>query len=188
MSLRFQHNKNQIGKRPKLLKVHAPRNASDEKEFVRFVNDINDQFAQISERLGRVDAIEGDPDSAIVTNEILEERLDQLAQADAAASTSEADNETNNDGSTSQGSDFHEEFPEAAVNDAIPTDAPPKIEPIQGNVGTTTDPVKFALSDHTHEGFTRATAFATPLQAGRTSKKPFQDLAFRRLFLTMGAS
>lgn len=180
------------GKRPQLLKVHAPRNATDENEFVRFVNDINNQFAQISERLGRAETVTDRVESGeIIVEEALEERLTKLAADQAATSTSESDpgGTTNTEGGTSAGSDPHEEFPEAVLENAIPTSPPPKIEPDNGEVGTTTDPVLFALSDHTHEGFTRATAFATPLSAGIT-KRPVvtpEDLAFRRVFLLMGA-
>lgn len=190
MSLQSKRVKAQDGKRKQMLKVHSPRNPQNTEEFVRFVNDINSQFALISDRLNTVENPAIDI-SNLVTTENLEERLATMSAEQEALASSEATDATGLQPDTStSGSDNFTPFEEGAgaLEDAVPTAAPPKIRPDVGQVGTTTDPPVFALSDHTHEGFTRATHFASPLQAGITSKKPIQDLAFRRTFLTMGAS
>lgn len=188
MSLQSQRVKAQTGKRKQMLKVHSPRNPQNTEEFMRFVNDLNNQFAQISDRLNTVENPAVDV-ANLVTVEDLEERLANLSEEQQSLASSESSGATGTSDTATSGSDnFVPNGDEGAgaTEDAIPTVAPPKIEPDIGSVGTTTDPPVFALSDHTHEGFGRSTAFATPLAAGITGGQP--DLAFRRHFLLMGAS
>ncbi len=80
----------------------------------------------------------------------LAEALDDLQQ-DEPTSEGEEDGTGTTNRRTSRGRGKNEDDAEAALENAVPTVAPPKVV-TGGGLGSTTDPVQFALSDHTHEG------------------------------------
>ena len=135
-------------------KVHATRIPADPEEFARFVSNLNKELGAISDKIASQpeldhdfnpdDYVRGDDLERLVTA-IISDQLEQFS-SEAEANAPPADN------STSEGEgDGGGEEAQAALEDAIPTTAPPEVEDL-GQVGTTTDPPKFALSDHTHSG------------------------------------
>jgi len=135
-----------------------------------FVRELNARLRRVSELLDRTPRkleLKGDLDAGgfrltnlgtAVSNDDalplgqLEAELSDLENRLRADLTSEADDEgTSSDDSTSDGRGEDEDNDQAALENAISTVAPPNVAAASA-VGTTTDPVLFALSDHTHGG------------------------------------
>lgn len=82
----------------------------------------------------------------------LQGELDELERRLREDLTSEAeDGGDSTDDDTSDGRGDDDDNTTSQLEEAIPTAAPPDVA-TTGTVGTTTDPIKFALSDHTHGG------------------------------------
>lgn len=151
MATKVRQTEGTIQRRPK---VHAPRTPGDPGEFARFVSNLNKELGYFSDKLAQFPNLDRtfNPDDYVrgedlegLVQDIVTSQLEQFS-SEAEAGSPPADN------STSEGNpDGGGEEAQAALEDAIPTNAPPEIETL-GAVGTTTDPPKFALSDHTHSG------------------------------------
>lgn len=170
-------------------------------EINRWIGHLNRSFAQIAERLQHIPVGRGrltrdldaggfqftnvsDPtdDDNVVTlgsfDNLLRSGLDKLNLLQTAESEGGSGPGTGEGTSVDTTDDVT-----AALLNAIPSDAPPDVSS-PGSVGTTIDPVLFALSDHTHGG-ARTAIMSMPLQAGATAG--VQDLGYRRSMILMGA-
>lgn len=148
------------------LKVHAPREPGNKDQFSRFVSDLNAQLGLISERFGKT------PSTGSKGNFITQDDLDAaLSSLEFPSLTSEGEDGTAQGAgagnATSRGSDPSGEDSQAAVNNTIPTAAPPNVAAASA-LGTTTDPATFALSDHTHGGI-----LGSPVAGGVANQIPF---------------
>lgn len=153
------------------LKVHAPREPGDKDQFARFVSDLNAQLGLISERFGKTPHT-GNAGNFVTQNDL----VDAVRTISQPSLTSEGEDGTaagsGTGTGTSRGSDPGGEDSQAAVNNAVPTVAPPNVA-AASNVGTTTSPVIFSLSDHTHGGI-----LGSPVASGVSGEIPFYSSTF----------
>lgn len=134
--------------RPRAFKVHAPRVPADPEDFARFVDQLNASFGHVSDELGKIPRVDV---NQFVPRAQLDQLLDARLARAAGAETSEASGDTDTAlPRSSRRRKKIENAVNAALANAIPTAAPPAVSPIASAVGTTTNPVLFALSDHTH--------------------------------------
>lgn len=140
------------------LGVHAPRDINQPGAFERFTASLNGRLDQIAQSLHKVPPLlpeDFDPDDFVRTDEF-RDLLDKVDEEDLNLLSTEG--EEGGEGGvgvrrarSSRRRRIAQEEAESAIRNAVPTAAPPEVEDA-GNVGTTTDPVLFALSDHTHSG------------------------------------
>jgi hypothetical protein len=133
----------------------APKNPSDPREFAAFVAEVNRQLSLVSDEFVRLhSAATGALPANVVTTDTLDAALASLRDTTAQGTTSvgqaSGTGASPADNPTSLGSGPGTS-PEAAITNAQPTTAPPPVANAS-NIGTTTSPTLFALSDHTHSG------------------------------------
>lgn len=188
--------KSKASQKPTVLKINPPRTLTDPDDVSRFTNEVNRALALVSDRFNKLAAFTDLDVSDLVTRTDLEDILNEI---DAnQGDTSENDTRrrgSENEGESSIDTDDPDESAEAAIENAVPTVAPPAVDrgdPVV-NLGTTTDPVLFALSDHTHRGVTLPLAIvAVPrhhgfASGGGTAGGSADSTKYKRIFLLMGA-
>jgi len=148
-------------KRVSQYKVHAPRVPSDPADFSRFVADLNGQLNLISDAFAQLSPNQITPTDYVRKDELNDLIDDQNQEADQAI-TSEGEGEVEPKARGKKSSRKRARIEDAAaatIQNAIPTVAPPFVGSTS-QLGTTTDPTLFSLSDHTHGGVATSAAGA----------------------------
>lgn len=135
--------------------VTAIRKPLDPEHFARFHAELNRQLALIADEIGKFPRLDRDftPDDYVRKDELEDQigtitanNLDLLSsqgEATAPPATTPTDPTTGTGAGPDDGA--------AAVEDALPTAAPPPVQ-TNSDIGTTTSPPHFSLQDHTHGG------------------------------------
>lgn len=147
-------NRKVPSRRARQFTVHMPRNPSEPEEFARFTASLNHTLGLISDRVSAIPpALTPDFEPLeYVKKKDLDSLIDAYEERIASLTTSENEEGAQNSATrSSRRRRRGEEAAESAIVNAQPLAAPPNVA-AASSIGTTIDPFRFSLEDHTHGG------------------------------------